>query len=812
MRYNRKKTFLIMILCTMMVFMGIGYATFTQKLSVSSTATIDSTWSVRIKSIDYKTEGYADVKDNTPTILNDGVSAKLITKLLAPNDSITYTITVKNEGTIKAILKNIEYSNDTSTEYLKIRDTITSSLEIEPNEEITFDILIKFKDLDYLPSGENTFYNITITPTYTQYGDEDINLPEPDWLFRIEDNIVTAYNIDSSLVDDPTIVQIPEGVTEISENTFKNLPIKQVTFPQTLTTIGDNAFDGSKLDSVVITSNISGVGQNAFSNNPLKEMTLENCSKYCSLGGADDSVTSLVIEKGIIPKNAFSGKHIENLIIKNGVTRVDQYAFSEQKNFNNELIPIKNLTIENANVITYSNIFPNITNLTLEKGDVANSIFQNKEIKTLKLEEGIEYIGVGAFYNNQISGDIIIPSTVTSIKTNAFRNNFIENLNLDNVVNLQTIENYAFSSNLISELTIPSSVVSINSHAFNSNLIENLKLDNAVNLTKIGDYAFFNNLISGKLTISLNVEIIGDAAFENCFVEELDLNDAQLLNTIGANAFYKNQIDELTINENIMEINDSAFALNKITKLNLDSAINLIKIGSSTFNGNKISDLIIPKNLENLGYYSFSNNGMTSLKFEENSNLQSIPFRCFNQNLISGVVVLPNKLESIGRQAFDGNRIESLVLPSGIISIESRAFYNNKMKELNLNYATNLKNIGNEAFSNNQLNSLDFGNTKSLEIINDYAFYSAGLSGTLKLPDNLITLGIKSFANNKFESIMISKNLQSIGDGSFTQQNKSLKSIFIERDEESWNSDVTLGSTWYDSTLNPAFAYNYEMS
>lgn len=101
---NGKNT-VIGFLIAAIVVMSIGYALVSQQLQVSGVAEVTSTWSVGITAI---TEGVAvgGATNKTPTSFT-GTTATFDTVLKAPGDSMTYDITVTNNGSIDALLNAI---------------------------------------------------------------------------------------------------------------------------------------------------------------------------------------------------------------------------------------------------------------------------------------------------------------------------------------------------------------------------------------------------------------------------------------------------------------------------------------------------------------------------------------------------------------------------------------------------------------------------------------------------------------------------------------------------------------------------------
>ena len=114
-RTNRN--YIIMGLCAILLIMGIGYAAFQSQLKISGTSNIASNFLVKITGIEVssKSGGAADKPD--VTTYND-TSATFGTTLQSPGDSITYDITIENQGTMDAILKTISKTDASNSAIL----------------------------------------------------------------------------------------------------------------------------------------------------------------------------------------------------------------------------------------------------------------------------------------------------------------------------------------------------------------------------------------------------------------------------------------------------------------------------------------------------------------------------------------------------------------------------------------------------------------------------------------------------------------------------------------------------------------------
>lgn len=148
-------------------------------------------------------------------------------------------------------------------------------------------------------------------------------------------------------------------------------------------------------------------------------------------------------------------------------------------------------------------------------GDYAFSLSSSLD-GILVLSEGIEEIGDYAFSHTSLKGDIILPSTVKTIGEGAFSASMFDGgLHLNAL--LEDIPSYSFSDNpLTGNLVLNENIRTIGDAAFrNCNFSGYLILDNS--LESIGEYAFENNTnLCGDIFIPSSVVSIAGNAFDGC--------------------------------------------------------------------------------------------------------------------------------------------------------------------------------------------------------------------------------------------------------------------------------------------------------
>ena len=135
-------------------------------------------------------------------------------------------------------------------------------------------------------------------------------------------------------------------------------------------------------------------------------------------------------------------------------------------------------------------------------------------LESVTVPDGIKRIGAGAFEYCAIT-DLILPTSITSIGNSAFwRCRKMVNISIPESVTNIGSGAFADCENLES-ISLPSSVQKIDNGTFNgcSNL-KNIQIPESV--TSIGDYAFYNCQRLNSLTIPKNVMSLGEEVFSYC--------------------------------------------------------------------------------------------------------------------------------------------------------------------------------------------------------------------------------------------------------------------------------------------------------
>lgn len=165
-RVSKRKNIIIIILSFMLLLMSVGYSMLANKLVINGYIKTNNRFDIRITKVVVKdTEGDGVNSSNSPKWTYE--SAYVSSKLSKPNDSVRYTIYVKNFGTINATLKDIIFKN-VSNDYIEITNDINERKDILVGDEINFDVVIKFKNVNSNNIPDNVNLSAVIIPSYEQ--------------------------------------------------------------------------------------------------------------------------------------------------------------------------------------------------------------------------------------------------------------------------------------------------------------------------------------------------------------------------------------------------------------------------------------------------------------------------------------------------------------------------------------------------------------------------------------------------------------------------------------------------------------------
>lgn len=326
-----------------------------------------------------------------------------------------------------------------------------------------------------------------------------------------------------------------------------------IIIPASITNFGDLAFQNC-LNNRILIDKITNIGRKAFYNClGIDKLSLNYTSSISDFAFYKTNIDNLYIPSNIstIPQYAFGYCPLKSVILENGINRITTNAFYSCRSLTSITIPesLVNVTGGAFGDCNLDSISANINNPTFY---VQDNCLINKETKELIIgtnssiiPNDVTIIGDSAFSGRELP-TIIIPDSVTSIRTSAFDNCFeLTSVTIGNSVTNIGAEAFEGCSSLTS-ITIPDSVTGIGQGAFSKcSGLTSVNLGNGV--TDIGTSAFSGCSGLTSVTIPDSVTIIGTSAFYGCSGLTSVTIGSNVTN-IGAEAFYGcTNLTEMTI-------------------------------------------------------------------------------------------------------------------------------------------------------------------------------------------------------------------------------------------------------------------------
>ena len=168
---HKNKNLLIGGLLAIVFIMAVGYAAFATQLNINGTAEITSKWDVHIKSIaGVPSGGATDEEGVTKVDPDNNLQANFSAKLVAPGDSIVYTVTVENSGNLNAKVSGItvtqKNTGGSASDTVNVTGTAAvGNFTTEGNNPIKYTVT-GIKTGDQLGTGESNTTTFTVTATY----------------------------------------------------------------------------------------------------------------------------------------------------------------------------------------------------------------------------------------------------------------------------------------------------------------------------------------------------------------------------------------------------------------------------------------------------------------------------------------------------------------------------------------------------------------------------------------------------------------------------------------------------------------------
>lgn len=604
--------------------------------------------------VQWKLTGAAGTEITNETSFTEDVTVFAVSK--------RKTVTVSIAGNDKVTVNTSSLTVDCGSLWSEVKSSIEACINVENNLSSS-----------WLLNDEN---GTSITDNYCFDYDSAVFVKAFDTgIFRLDNyGAITGYTCQPENL--PSHLVIPDQIggktiTTINQNVFADCnAIKSVSFPKTLISVQPYAFRNCRELQAV---EFADGGTQCYST------IFDQCKK----------LSKITILGGVVKSNfyyAFSSSsqlHISEIVLCEGVTKIEGYAF-------NNFSEITEITIPATVTDIDTNAFANCTSL-----------------KTVEFKKGSVTIGNNAFYNcNQITELRILSGDIN------FKCSLVQ------------------QPNKILSLYLGEEVTSICSNAFSGCIqLTGLDIAHCKKLTSIPASAFSNCTSLEVLKLPASLEFIDNSAFSSCSgIAELNITHCENLKSINSSSFANcSNLKTVQLPKSIETIGNSAFlGCYQIEQVDLSPYSKLTKIEDRVFSGcSALRSITLPDSLERIGNAAFNDcYALTAVQFPK--NLEQIGDSAFSNCYALTAVQLPNNLLEIDRSAFyNCSAITGITFGQKLRTIQDNAFEKCRgiRGALNMLACTNLTEIGGSAF-------LDCSAVTEI-----------------KLPASLQTLKDKSFAN-----------------------------------------------------------------
>ena len=450
--------------------------------------------------------------------------------------------------------------------------------------------------------------------------------------------------------------------------------VTDLVLPDSVTSINDYAFYGcTTLTSIVIPDSVTIIGSSAFSGcHNLANISVDaNNEYYQSISG------NLYTKDGKILIRYAPGKIDNNFVVPNGVTNIDNYAFSGCGSLTSIVLPD---SVTNIGSSAFSGC-SSLTSIVLPDSvaSIGSSAFSGcSSLTSIILPDNVTNIGNYAFYQCTSLTYVVIPNSVTTIGDYAFESNdyrlrYVYYTGSEEDWNTISIgnSNYGLSYHnrfyysetapttagrfwhyVDSEITLwPSSSL---------DFIYTSNGDGTCYISGIGTYTDTDVIIPNVSPDGLRVVGIGDHAFScdtmyiSYYIDITSVYIPEGITTIESYAFsYCKSLKEITIPNSVTSIGYGAFSsCSRLTSVVIPDSVT--SIGDSAFSYcSGLTSVVIGDSVTSIGGSAFSYcSGLTSVVIGE--SVTSIGECAFYNCTNLSSVVIPNSVTSIDSYVFNG--------------------------------------------------------------------------------------------------------------------------------------------------------------
>jgi len=150
---NKHKNILIGGLLAVVFIMAIAFAGFTQQLTITDSATVSSDWNIGFESAEPSVacgEGVTGACGSVTEFTSGATQIEFDTTLVSPSDTVTYTVVVRNSGSIAAEVASVDLVEDDEDNLIKYTTSLTEGTQLaaktgDANGTVEFTVTVTFE-------------------------------------------------------------------------------------------------------------------------------------------------------------------------------------------------------------------------------------------------------------------------------------------------------------------------------------------------------------------------------------------------------------------------------------------------------------------------------------------------------------------------------------------------------------------------------------------------------------------------------------------------------------------------------------------
>jgi len=535
------------------------------------------------------------------------------------------------------------------------------------------------------------------------------------------------------------VFRLGKSIETIRGGQFKGYHFKKLVFPQdcTLKTIENVAFQNAVIDKMTaFPSGLNVIEKNAFLGATLPAVKFEQNSMLTEIG--DDAFKNSVLEYA-----DFSNCHY----LYRGLDGTFEGSTIKKVNLGNTYVENLGDTFNYCTFLTDVILPETVTELRTAFADCEN-------IQSINLDnvETIYESNFGSRYNDVVNGNI---------KT-AVSQGVQEGYAYTEYENSVTITGYSGEN---TELEIPDfiqnkPVTEIGAYAFSGKQVTLLSLPR--HLEKIREVAFADCGLSALPTFPGTLQYIGEEAFRNNSLSSTEMNEG--LKYIGRGAFAQNEISDFIIPDTVevMDLENTTPALASIyfgaSIGNIESIIKY-EAQESFYNKKGIKDYAKEMIVSEQNPVYSSVNGVLL-------NKDKTELLCYPYSKADTEYIIPHTVNTIASHVFNGVKIlKKITVTENVSYIEDYAFENcENIETVIFTDNSKLKSLFETFYNCKNLKRVVFG--KNMAITRMYnSFYNSGIK-EIEIPSS-VRLLCNTFYNTPLEKVTIHEGVEIIGHGTF---------------------------------------------